>query len=465
MNQYNNQQSSVILKALLRFLKTEKNITQKQFCEIHGEDETKLTRHKQDGDERYPPETALKYKQRVCTLIIQSYSLDIEITTNEEIYFESHIKINPIKTDSVVYSICRQDDKGEAAFVGYLDFKEDTGTVFLHEHIEENLYFITQGEFEVKNNILSLLFKKEEAASAYFCINIGNSKISLTPLLRGTFNGVNKENNPMCCEVILIKEKNALITREKIKDSNIPPVLSHYFKNKRIQIDNSLISSPEELPNYKSFIELSRVAGDYIGFRLSDDANFIRYTPVRIMENGKTLIKSRFQNQIYEGEAEIFMEKLLAINTRKKGEVPFYVLSIFMVGRLSKEEIKWLNGVLTGITSNSVMPRCSREIWVKSEQSFETLEARIVHIPQSKEEMQNSEYEELNRKYNGLADFLRGEEDNLIIVEENFHKKFKRDINYSQLFADAYQWAKSTNNMTLAQFYFEKALHHGWGDA
>lgn len=460
MNQYNNQQWTAILNALLKHLKDEKNISQKKFCETHGIDENKLSRHRKEADERYNPENSSKYRVKICEIILQSYSLTFEVNTQKETFTIDAITVQTVLTEQFTYTVCRQDDKGNAAWVGYMCFNDTKQTVSYTVLIDNEIHTRT-GEFQFFHNILSIFLHQEEAVSGFFCLNVGNSNFKHSPILRGTFSGVNKENNPMCCEVLLMKEKHEIAAKQKIQDNSISPILSHYFKNKRIQIDNSLINSLEELPTYKAFVEISRAEGDYLAFRLSDDGDVIRVTPARITADGRAFIKSRNEHVIYEGIAEIFMGKLLAINTFRNDEEPFHVLSIFMIGRLSKQEIKWLNGVLTGITSHSAMPRCSREIWVKSENAFENMIATNIPIPQHTDEMPGSEYEKINQQYNGLADFLRGAEDNLIVVAENSHKKFQREINYATLYSHAYLWAKSTQNLDLVELYHKKASEHG----
>lgn len=461
MEKYNNQQITSILNVLLLFLKNELGINQKQFCEIHREEEHKLTRHRKETDERYNPETAKKYKTRIVNLILSFYQLEVHIELVAVFLKEEMITIRQKKvTPSHLFTVCRQNNKNEAALSGYIDFRLN-GEAFFHAFIYPDHYLVYQGEYQRTGNILTLLFNNNDCFHSFFCINIGNSTLELSPILRGTFSGVTKENNPICGEVLLMKAKNIEEVTSLISTQQFSPILTHYFKRKRLEVDNQLIESMEELPNYESYVELSRVTGDYIGLRLSDDGESIRTTPIRICPDGTAFIKGRNQNTIYQGTAEIFMGKLLAVNTFRKGEDPFHVLSIFMVGRLSKEEIKWLNGVLTGITSDTVMPRCGREIWVKSDAPFESLSTDSILIPSGHNSNIGLEYEALNKKYNGIADFLRGTEDNLIVITDPPRKKFARKINYGQLFSFASQWASTIHLHELSELYREKAREYG----
>jgi len=369
-------QNALILTELFIFLKKQ-GVSQKQFCEQTGEEESKVSIHRNvsavEHTEKYIDETEKEnYQQKLIQLIAAKYQVTFE---RKEAFVKKSADIQVFKQakrEGEVFSAYVFSAKGETEWQGYFEFLSKEKRVIFHTYVsEENRFLRSETSINVHNSILSLFFAPNESLfMSHYCLYLGNKSLTYAQILLGTYSGVNENNAPVCGEVLLQREENAFFAAENITKKGIMPEIGFYLANKRITSENKIISQINELPTQSARLELMRVTGNYLAYRLSEEENTLYSTVVCIKETGKVLIKSSVSEIWYHANACIFLGTLLAINTYAKGNEPYYVQSLFNIGRKSRDELTLLYGVLAGTAKSPVVPRCAREIWQRTNLAF-----------------------------------------------------------------------------------------------
>ncbi|MFN0203122.1 MAG: hypothetical protein ACKVTZ_16470 [Bacteroidia bacterium] len=410
------EENAIILDALLDFLKTNLSISQKQFCQEIGEEQGKVSHHKKahsifDSEKYTDTKAKLEYQQ----MLIRQVELNYEIAYQKKaitVKSAADLHLYPKeKAPTCLFTVYALSMKGEVEAQAYLEMNLQTQAVISHTYLREEQRFVKlQGEIKNKNGVISLLLEgKEEGFPLHYCLHLGGKSLAHTQLLLGTYSGVNENHAPVCGELLLMKTRNEHDAQSLIYENNEINELGFYLNHKRIETSNKLVKNLHDLPTDAACRELTRVTGNYIAYRLSEEEDAIFSTAVAILANGKVKVKSSVSQVIYHADAHIFLGTLLAITTFTKGEEPYFVQSLFNIGRETRDDLTHLYGVLAGTSKLPVVPRCGREIWVRTNQTFAEIQPRQYLID-------SPAYQDFAAQEPEVVQYLRGLPLNVISV-------------------------------------------------
>ncbi len=221
---------------------------------------------------------------------------------------------------------------------------------------------------------------------------------------------------------------------------------------------------------------LEKITGNYYCYWLSTHDNEIGSNPIRILPDGKVIMKSsqmktpQSNKTFYYGTAHIFSTSYLAIIFHKRNDTNQYQSSIYYIGE--SERLTFIQGVSTWISPENGELHAARQFLVRveddSEAHFESLFSQSTPIPPPfATPEKDSNFAKLNDDFRGLAKFLQGKEDNLIAVKNKIPQKnsdLKKDSNYGQILFGAACYECSQGGTDLAKDYLKRALENGFSD-
>lgn len=423
------EENILILETLFAHIKKERGITQTLFCAEVGEEESKVSNHKQRSILTSPKYTNLEeiidFQLKIIGLIQDKYKLDFhkkiekDNKSNKEV-LKIHITglENP-KDD--IFTFCYFSRKQEVEQRGYFQLNKESKQAILGLYFRDNKEFVShKGKFSIRNNTLSIFIDGDEQfLDAHYCCYLGNKRISQSTILKGTFSCVNTENVPICGELVLLRTDSIEQAKQEIRENKVSEELQFYLKNKRIEPESKFITELQQLPTHNDRMELTRVSGDYTAYRLGDNGEGINTTPVRIYPDGRVELKNSVKPVLYHANAHIFLDTLLAVSTFSNGTEPFFVQSLFNIGRQTREELQILYGVCAGVTKSPVIPRAAREIWLRDDNCFELTNPQKIQIPSANSSLADiTAYYSLVREHPEVISYLTGQNATIILAEK-----------------------------------------------
>lgn len=222
--------------------------------------------------------------------------------------------------------------------------------------------------------------------------------------------------------------------------------------------------------------EINRVAGLYYSIkphRVNDSPAFF-VNPVRIHEDGRVdLLSTRKPKAYYHGIVELINNSMLCMTLFRRSKAPQRAVSLYNLGTQEGEHIQMIAGVHLAYRLNQA-PRTSREVLIRlnpencrklnldyDQLEYESLEAYVVHLPINGK--QDEQYALFNQ-FDGVMNFLTGDEHNAIRLSADIPPRFSREVDYADLFFSAARQKAATGNLSQAIDYLERAQHHGFSN-
>lgn len=423
------EENILVLETLFAYIRKERSITQTLFCAEVGEEESKVSSHKNlsilDSAKYTNLEEIAAFQYKIIGLIQEKYKVDFEkriemdSKTRKEVR-KIHITGQEIPKEDI-FTFCYFSRNQEVEHRGYFVLNKESKEAILGLYFRAESTFIThKGTLNIRNNTLSIFIDGDEQfLDAHYCCYLGNKRMAQSTILRGTFSCVNSENVPICGELVLLRALNIEKAKQEVRENKVSEELQFYLKNKRIEPENKLLTALGQLPTHNDRMELTRVSGDYTAYRLGDNGEGIHTTPIRIYADGRVELKNSVKPVLYHANAHVFLDTLLAVNTFSNDKEPFFVQSLFNIGRQTREELQILYGVCAGVTKSPVIPRAAREIWLREDNCFTQTSPQKIQIPSSNSSLAEiTAYYGLVREHPEVISYLTGQNASIILAEK-----------------------------------------------
>lgn len=156
---------------------------------------------------------------------------------------------------------------------------------------------------------------------------------------------------------------------------------------------------------------LKRIAGTYLGYRLTDQGEKIAIQPICIDEQGDVWMKSIYDpERMYRGRANLFShDKLLALRLRWENKNPYFGTILCFVGSYERKNITHLEGVFS-FASESFKPMAGRIFLYKSPHPLNELEGATFSFNEL-------DLTNILASKAGLSDVLATSFNNLVLTE------------------------------------------------
>ncbi len=212
---------------------------------------------------------------------------------------------------------------------------------------------------------------------------------------------------------------------------------------------------------------LRQLAGTYYCYHLSTNETEIHAVPLKLSRDGKVIMKdinvAQYHQQagsIMKGEASYFLNNFLSVGIHQRNDRNFFIHLLFRVAAKERSRVHHFYGVSSSISSHNTL-RCGREILIREDRPFEQLFAERISIPL--EGRSSPRFEELNRKHQGLATFLTGRLNNLILPGRDPDEPFEREASELLYFHSACYHAQHLQ-FSEALKQLATAFRHGFDD-
>lgn len=287
----------------------------------------------------------------------------------------------------------------------------------------------------------------------------------------GTISGIDFQNYSLSSKIIAHKtgKKNIdeikvgtwKLTSENLFDNNIFPVeVVQFF----LESANNIVKSYEALnemaiiAGYSTYLEtrrtdISSMAGVYFVFGLNNWSmtQCIRKAILKITDKGEISLKIKEFN--YTGKAEI-NDDILIISAHQDNDKRIFGTNYFFIGAYRRVNIEHCFGIYMGKNHNLSI-EALRTILVKTDEKYSELTPENITINSPK-------FNDLNKKYNGLATFLTGEAGNMILSDNKVNSLFDKKTNYGQIYFCAACFAACNQNKIQLIEMLKKAKNNGF---
>lgn len=302
--------------------------------------------------------------------------------------------------------------------------------------------------------------------------------------LLGVYSGVEDGHSPIAGRIMLKRVEQPytkqLVKRIPLKDERRlrllleeEPELRPFLRGELDQyVDAPVILEKFQLltgRRVKSIGEdfLRQLAGTYYCYHLSTSETEIHAVPLKLSSDGEVIMKDIDAEQhrqnsgsVMKGEAAYFLNHFLSINIHQRNDRNFFIHLLFQVAAKERSRIHHFHGVSSSVSSHNTL-RCGREILVREDRPFEELFAE--RIPISHNGRPSPRFEALNEKHHGLATFLTGRLNNLILPGRDPDEPFDREPTELIYFHSACYYAQHFE-FERAKKQLKTAIRHGFHD-
>lgn len=272
---HEHEQLAKIIDLILLSLRENHRITQRRIVtEFNKErggrlDAPRLTRIKSNNDAS-PNDVTLQ--KEIITFLLKKHGhlFSPEKIQTENTFYRELIALNDSDNrNQLVYLLYYYSSFKEVEARGYFVFDTEKESVEIY-HYKVGTFVKTEGNYQKQGGVIYLLINQKDNVPTYYCLNVGlDSLVSRTYIL-GTQSGVNHDRQLICGEFMLEKQPDIYSTEEKIKKkTRVPEFIQYHLKEKRMAVKNRVITNPNELNSYKICESLSKVAGKYKGYYIS----------------------------------------------------------------------------------------------------------------------------------------------------------------------------------------------------